>query len=151
MIWHHLTGQVARRLALGATCTIALAGAVACGGGSDETATATATVAVTATQPANGGGDAGPIAISLVDNLFEPSEITVPVNTEVEITVENKGAAVHNMHVLSMAQEGKDFTSELIVSPGASSTFAVKFTKTGTYDFQCDYHLPDMSGTITVQ
>jgi plastocyanin len=55
------------------------------------------------------------------------------------------------MHVLSKDGEGKDFASDALVSPGQSSTFEVTFTKTGTYDFQCDYHLPDMVGTITVE
>ena len=50
-----------------------------------------------------------------------------------------------------VAKDGKDFSSNAIVSPGAENKFTVKLTKTGTYTFQCDYHVPDMVGTITVQ
>jgi len=132
--------------------------ASACGGGDDDDDDATATPTTAAASPTSSGGNGNdddkegePITIELTDNKFTPSEITVPVNTEVEITVENKGTAVHNMHVLSKAEEGEDFTSDAIVTPGSSSKFEVKFTKTGKYDFQCDYHLPDMSGVITVE
>jgi plastocyanin len=125
-------------------------GLAACGGGGDDSDSNG-----DATAPGANGDDNGatgePITILLKDNLFEPKDITVPVNTEVEITVENEGIAVHNMHVLSKDKEGKDFSSDALVNPGGSSTFTVKFANTGTYDFQCDYHLPDMAGTITVE
>lgn len=145
----------AKQLALIVPASLVLvAVAAACGGGDDDDATATPTTAVA--SPTSSGGNGAPvsgddIAIEMTDNVFTPSEITVPVNTEVEITVENKGLAVHNMHVVSADKEGKDFASDLLVNPGASSTFEVKFTKTGTYDFKCDYHFPEMVGVITVQ
>jgi plastocyanin len=34
---------------------------------------------------------------------------------------------------------------------GEESTFEVTFNAAGTYDFQCDYHVPDMVGTITAE
>ena len=97
------------------------------------------------------GATGDPITVSMGDNFFEPKDITIPVNTSVEITAVNDGKAIHNMRVLSKEQEGEDFASDAIVNPTASSTFTVKFTSTGVFDFQCDYHLPDMVGTITVE
>ena len=85
------------------------------------------------------------------DNKFDPKEITIPVNTEVEITVDNQGTTVHTMHVLSKEKEGTDFAAETLVNPGASDSFTVIFAHKGTYNFQCDYHLPDMVGKITVE
>ncbi len=85
------------------------------------------------------------------DNFFEPNEITVPVNTTVRFVAKNEGTAVHNMHVLSADREGKDFASAQIVNPGETSEFEAKFTQTGDYDFQCDFHLPDMVGVIHVE
>lgn len=127
--------------------------ATACGGGGNDDSNGGPTA--TPTEAKSGNGDNGasgePVTIELHDNFFDPKDITVPVDTTVEITVVNKGVAIHNMHVLSADVEGQDFTSDAIVNPGASSTFEVKFTTTGVFDFQCDYHLPEMVGTITVQ
>lgn len=156
---HAFSRYRAVRLALLLPASLMIVGlASACGGDDDDDDDATATATTAAESPTSSGGNGNgdddegePITIALKDNFFEPKEITIPVNTEVEITVNNEGTAVHNMHVLSKDQEGQDFTSDAIVTPGASSTFEVKFTKTGEYDFQCDYHLPDMVGVITVE
>ena len=85
------------------------------------------------------------------DNLFDPKTLTLTAGKSVDIVVKNDGQAIHNMHILSEAKDGKDISSEAIVSPGKESKFTVKITKPGTYNFQCDYHVPDMVGTITVQ
>jgi plastocyanin len=142
-------------LALGLLGVLAIG--AACGGNDDNGGTATPGTATT-TAPSNGDDDDNgngasdePITIDMRDNVFEPNEIRVPVNTEVEITVENKGLAVHNMHVLSKDKEGQDFISDALVSPGKSSTFKVIFKNKGTVDFQCDYHLPEMVGKIIVE
>ncbi len=142
------------RLALIVPAAFVLLGAgSACGGSSgDSDATATTAPASPTSSDGNGDGDDGePITIVMTDNVFTPSEIEVPVNTAVKITINNTGTAIHAMQVLSKAKEGKDFASDAIVTPGASSTFEVKFTKTGKYDFNCIYHLPAMSGVITVE
>ena len=143
------------RLATMAALLLLVGALSACGGGDDDDDGNGEPTATTAADNGDNGDDNGatgePITISMGDNFFEPKDITVPVNTEVEITVSNDGTAVHNMHVLSKDQEGTDFTSDTIVNPGATSTFTVKFSNTGTFDFQCDYHLPDMAGTIKVE
>jgi plastocyanin len=144
-----------KTLTLAIPAAVLLMGATAaCGDDDDEdngNGTQEPTGQTTATVDNGNGDDGEPITITMTDNVFEPKDITVPVDTEVEITVVNEGAAVHNMHVLSEAEEGEDFMSDALVNPGAESTFTVEFENTGTYDFQCDFHLPDMSGTITVQ
>lgn len=85
------------------------------------------------------------------DNLFEPKTLTVKAGSSVEIVLKNDGQAVHNLHILSAPKEGKDFSSAATIAPGAENKFTIKLTKAGSYVFQCDYHLPDMAGTITVQ
>lgn len=147
----------------GALVTLAVvlgAGATACSGGDDETAdngasTATAVATATATAAGGGGGTAPAegeeIEIVMTDNVFTPSDLTIPVNTTVKIKVKNEGSAIHNMHILSSETEGKDFTSNPLVNPGEDDEFEVTFTKTGVVNFQCDFHLPDMVGTITVE
>lgn len=99
----------------------------------------------------NGGEPEREILVTMRDNLFEPKDLELKVGEKVTIVVKNEGIAVHNMHVLSKAAEGKDFTSKALVNPGTDDDFEVQFKKAGTYDFQCDYHLPQMAGKIVVK
>lgn len=90
------------------------------------------------------------VSITLKDNVFEPKDITVEEGT-VTFEVKNTGTAIHNMHITSTPSEGKDFSSKPIVEAGSSDKFTATFTKKGVVKFQCDFHLPDMVGTITVK
>lgn len=146
-----------RLLTAAAVVSLMATSLVACGGDDDDDGASTATAAgktaaaTTASGDNGGGGDGEEITIVMTDNVFTPKDITVPVGKEVEITVKNEGSAVHNMHVLSEKAEGKDYASDPLVQPGKDDSFTVKFSKAGKYNFQCDYHLPDMVGTITAK
>lgn len=155
-------GQFKKGLLVIPAAALLMFTATACGGDDDDSPSATATKPPTGgtTAPAspttgeNGGdtdGEETVVEIVMTDNVFTPNDITVKANTKIKFVVNNEGAAVHNMHILSEKGEGKDYSSEALVSPGKSDDFEVTFTKTGTYDFQCDYHLPDMVGVITVE
>ena len=114
------------------------------GGGSGDTSP---------TKP-SGGGDAPAsetITVVMTDNKFTPSTIKVPVGKKITFIAKNEGAAVHDMKILSKATEGKDFMSDALVNPETESKFTATFNKKGTVKFQCDYHLPDMVGTIEVE
>lgn len=147
-----------RALAVSATAVSALTLAAACGGGSDspkESPTiqykgTTASAPSGGSGNGGGGGEAQEVEVLMKDNFFEPKDLKVPLNTPIEFDTKNVGQAIHNMHVLSQAQLGKDYTSDAMVNPGKDSKFKVTFSKAGTYQFQCDYHVPDMVGTITV-
>ena len=91
------------------------------------------------------------LTILLKDNLFEPKNFKVPVNKTVTLLLKNEGAVIHNLHILSKKNEGKDLQSDPIIAAKTESTMTVKFTKKGKVNFQCDYHVPDMVGTITVE
>ncbi len=143
-----------RTFMLTAAIGSSLALAAACGGGDDSSSKTPAATspAGSTSAPANGSsnGEVKDIEVDLTDNVFKPTTLTIPVGKTVQIEVKNTGQAIHNMHILSLEQEGKDFSSEAMVNPGKDSKFEVKFTKKGTIKFQCDYHVPDMVGTITV-
>jgi plastocyanin len=126
----------------------ALPFAVACGGGDEENGANGAES--TATNGDNGGGEAQTITVSMKDNLFDPKDITVEEGT-VTFELKNDGAAIHNMHIMSKDAEGKDFMSKTTIEGGATDTFTATFTKSGSIKFQCDFHVPDMAGTITVE
>lgn len=92
--------------------------------------------------------DTAPIVVDveMTDNAFVPSAITVAVGQQVEFALKNSGAAIHDMRI-----ENTEFKSEVVINPGATSSFSALFTEAGVYTFVCDYHLPSMVGTITVE
>jgi len=126
--------------------------AVGCGGGDDEESEGGSVSTPAATTSSGGGseGKAQTVKVTLRDNFFEPKEISVEEGT-VTFELKNEGTAIHNMHILSKTAEGKDYMSKTTIEGGASDKFTATFTKSGSIKFQCDFHLPDMVGTITVK
>ncbi|MER3419432.1 MAG: hypothetical protein C4290_02425 [Chloroflexota bacterium] len=104
-------------------------------------------------EAATGGAGAAPVTtvvMTTTDNKFSQTEITVPVNTEITFTLDNKGQALHNWHVLNLKdKDGKDITTQLLAG-GKSETIKFTVTQTGTFDFQCDAHPTEMRGKLTV-
>lgn len=134
--------------ALGAVGLLASAVILAsCSSGGDAKEDGGGGSAATATK---GNSKAQTVAITMKDNVFEPKDITVEEGA-VTFEVKNTGAAIHNMHITSSTSEGKDFSSKPIIEAGTTDKFTATFTKKGTVKFQCDFHLPDMVGTITVK
>ena len=113
------------------TMAVATAGILAaCGGGGD-----------TGGNGGNGGDTAG-ATLSMVDNAFEPADLTVSAGAEIELT--NDGQALHN---LTIEEAGIDED----VESGASTTVAVDL-EPGQYEMICEYHeAQGMTGTVTVQ
>jgi nitrite reductase (NO-forming) len=94
--------------------------------------------------------------VAMLDNSFEPADLTVAAGEEVTFVLPNEGDAMHNMRI---ADGNGDYdTDESIVSdpeliPGGDSgtlTWTAP-TEAGTYDFRCDVHPVEMTGTITVE
>ncbi len=138
-----MKAKLFRSAFIAATFAAALALA-ACGGGGDSDDD----------NGDNGNGDddttipadATEFVVSLQDNVFVPAEFSIKAGQTVTIIAKNEGTAIHNMVV-----NGTDMKSDAIVQPGAESRFEIRFDNKGDFDFQCDYHLPDMVGTITVK
>jgi plastocyanin len=132
---------------------------VACGGDDDDIIVSDGQGAISTPRPANtpatggggGGGSGDQIVVIMKDNFFDPKEIEVPVGKKITFIARNEGVAVHNMRIMSKDAEGKDFVSKALVNPKTESKFEATFKKTGTYKFQCDYHVPEQVGTITVK
>jgi plastocyanin len=102
---------------------------------------------------AAGGAAAGPTKIDQVatDNKFALTELVANANEETTLTLENKGSAVHNLHIMGvMGADGKPITTPL--SPGGKTdTITFTIATPGTYDFLCDVHPAEMKGKITVK
>ncbi len=130
---------------------VALMLSVACGGDDEDAPPSMGSMGSTnATVSSSDGGKAQTVKITMKDSFFEQKEITVDKGT-VTFEVKNEGTAIHNMHVLSKDAEGNDYLSKHIIEGGKSDKFTAAFTKSGSIKFQCDFHLPDMVGTINVK
>ena len=81
-----------------------------------------------AAAPASGGATTA--TIDTEDIKFDKKELTVAANTDVKITVTNKGVLQHDFHVDKL-----NITSKLLNS-GESDTVTIN-AKPGTYDFWC--------------
>ena len=82
----------------------------------------------------------GPNQVYMQSTSFNPSSITVPVNTTVTWT--NQDNITHNV----------TSTTGLFASPtiSPSGTYTHQFTTTGTYPYSCTIH-PGMNGVVIVQ
>lgn len=92
----------------------------------------------------------GAITIVGKDNVFEPKEFTGPASQPITVTLNNTGAAIHNLAIKDQkGPDGKEFQTALINSKQSGT---VQFTlPAGTYDFYCSVHPVEMRGTMTLQ
>jgi peptide/nickel transport system substrate-binding protein len=103
----------------------------ACGGGGE-----------TGDTGSGGGGDtAAGTTLSLVDNEFQPSDLSVSSGDSVEVT--NDGQSPHTVTI-----EGESIDEE--VESGASTTITFDL-EPGDYIMYCEFHREGgMEGTLTV-
>ena len=99
----------------------------------------------TASTPATTEGDG--IVVTAVDLAFEPKEITIAADTDVEITLVNNGALQHDFVI---EEQGVDSG---LVEAGGQTTFTVNLPA-GSYTFICSvegHAQAGMVGTLTVE
>ena len=88
----------------------------------------------------NGGAAAGASSLTMIDNEFQPADLTVASGTELELS--NEGEAPHTFTVDGIDEQ---------VDPGQSSSATVDL-EPGEYDFVCTFHeAQGMTGTLTVE
>jgi plastocyanin/quinol monooxygenase YgiN len=127
----------------------------------------TAAWAAVATDPARGEHAAGeetptPAAeffVGLQDNKFTVTDITIPPGQDVVLPLRNQGKAIHNMHVSVNGQYDQTICETGGPAPcsdpsqiraGQEGTITLNLAA-GTYNFRCDFHPTEMTGTITVR
>ena len=106
----------------------------------------------TEARAAVNGGNLGtqPAAEVMTDNKFSSTTYQVQANKATTITLQNKGKALHNFHILNVNDaSGQEIKTDL-VQPGESKDLSFSIAQEGTYSFQCDVHPTEMKGTITV-
>lgn len=111
------------------------------GGGSAATTEQTTTTETTDTS--QGGTAQKTAAVDIVDNDYEPVDVTIAKGGT--ITWTNAGNAPHT--VTKESGPGGDFDSST-VNPG--DTFEQKFDTAGTIEYVCTIH-PGQAGTVTVE
>jgi uncharacterized cupredoxin-like copper-binding protein len=87
-----------------------------------------------------------PVDIAAGDIFFEPTEISVPANTDVPVIVTNNGAALHNFSI-----DGLDI--DVDIAPGETQEVIVNAAP-GEYEYYCNVpgHKPaGMVGTLIVE
>jgi plastocyanin len=95
-----------------------------------------------------GGGGGGTAGVSIGDNFYNPSSITVSVGTE--ITWTNNGTHDHTVtEGLPGEPEGSGLFDSEGLSPGQK--FKFNFTQKGTFTYWCEIHGSSMTGTVIVQ
>ena len=107
-------------------------------------------VEASAAGAAAGGASNAP-AVVATDNKFDKRQLNVKAGQEVTLSFENKGQALHNIHIQGVTDvSGKEIKGELI---GNGKSEVIKFTidKPGTYNYICDVHPVEMTGKITVE
>jgi plastocyanin len=85
-------------------------------------------------------------AIVARDIAYEPTQLTVPANTDLTLTVTNEGATTHNFSVDSL-----QFSENILPGTTAQMTLNVP---PGTYEFYCNvpgHREAGMAGTITAE
>lgn len=98
----------------------------------------------------------GAVLVSMGDNFFDPTEITVAAGSAVEIDLTNNGAAIHNMRIAGPDGEyntDDDAVSDPDIVMGGQEAVLTWTApdSAGEIIFRCDFHPTEMIGTITVQ
>lgn len=114
----------------------------------------------TASAQPSGSTAPGGLAITMTDNKFDKTALTAAAGEAVTVSLTNKGAAVHNVHI---SDASGNFTADFCSASGpdpcsnptrinGGGSGSITFTlPAGTYQYRCDYHKTEMNGTLTVQ
>ena len=100
-----------------------------------------------ATPVDTASSDAHTFHLELVDTAYEPSELTIPANVDVTITLENTGFLAHDFVL-----ENPKIVSDVLGN--GDTTSVVLNLEPGTYIFYCSqigHRQMGMEGTLTVE
>jgi plastocyanin len=121
---------------LTSVAVVAFAGVVlaGCGGNSNKKDS----------SPTTGAGSGTTLSLVATDFKFDKTTLTATAGDTVTFTVKNDAASTEHNLTLEDLKVNKD------VKAGKSASQTVKDLKAGTYQYHCEYHPSQMTGTLTV-
>ena len=96
-------------------------------------------------QAAAGAGAGEAAEVVSLDIFFEPSELSIPADTDVTVRLPNEGVTPHNFSI-------DELGIDVDIAPGATEETVIN-APAGTYEYYCNIpgHKPaGMVGTLTV-
>lgn len=118
-------------------------------------------------HPGDPGQVSRAIGITMVDNRFKPSDITVKQGETIKFTLKNSGKKKHEMMIGTQEEldehaklmkknpdmEHPDEPNMITVQPGKTGQLIWQFTEAGTVNFSCPLpgHSKGMHGMINVE
>lgn len=93
------------------------------------------------------GQTATEVTVEMVDIAFNPTEFTIPANTDVTVTLPNTGVLPHNFNIDAVNVHSGDV-------PGGDTATVTLNLPPGPYEFYCSvpgHAASGMVGTVTVQ
>ena len=108
-----------------------------------------ATVALSLLAFAGSASAAGPTAISIIDQSYQPADATIQVGDTVTWTVTKAIADPHSVTAGTPSDSGKQFDSKATLHANGD-TFSQTFNTAGSFPYYCIVHPSQMHGTITV-
>ena len=79
--------------------------------------------------------------LSLNEHKFTPSELTVPADKRIKLTIKNLDASAAEF-------ESHNFKAEKVVPAGGEASLYIGQLKAGTYTFFDDFHEDQTKGTL---
>jgi plastocyanin len=114
-----------------------------------STAAPAGPVTVAQVAPAPSAG-AEQVTLTATDNKYSQTKLTAKAGQQVALTLDNKGQATHNWHLLNVKDTSGNDLKLPLLDPGKSQTLVFLLMQPGTYQFWCDVHTSDMKGTLTI-
>ena len=84
------------------------------------------------------------LALTIKDHRFEPSEIKVPANQRVRLSVHNQDNAAEEF-------ESKSLKREKVIPAGAKATILIGPLKPGRYEFFGEFHEATARGVVVAE
>jgi plastocyanin len=171
--------RIHKAIALAAALVLAAMALSACGdddGASDTSAATSTTAAATTSQAASStaassttaaetttteatsttqddmgdGGDVQEIEVTIDSTAFDVEEIRVTAGQEVHIVVTDNDAGADEPHNFHVRAGSENYFTNIEPAPNVQElTFTIQ--EPGEYEFFCDTHLAEMSGTFIVE
>jgi len=114
-------------------------------------------IVVTPAKEGAGGGQAAGASgaaattITMTDNKFSQTTITIEHGQKVTLNFDNKGQAIHNWDLLGQKDPSGNDLKTALLQPGQTASLTFQIDQPGQYKFQCDVHPTEMVGTLVVK